>query len=412
MLTIDHPDPLHAWHGPTSRSSSPGMLSSVGRLSWVGGEDGSARHTSVIDRFAEIAAACDLSLPERYIRPFGIVGSGAILDVAHLPVYRKAGIPVRAIWGRNRARARELAEAHGIDHVHETLDGLLADPDVAVVDIAVVPDAQVEIALQALDAGKDVMCQKPLALSSADARRIVERADERGRTVAVQQQMRYEEGMAAARAMVERGWIGEVATISFEINIDTNYAGWGWLGEVPQLELWYHTIHLVDTVRTLVGEPAAVFGTQWRLPGQKPVGETRTVSVLLYPGDLRVVIHANHENPAGDNEARYRIDGSEGSIRGRLGLLDDYPHGRPDTLELWSRVLPTDDWVPYPVTRRWVPDAFLGPVRSLLRSTVDGGEPETSGRDNLRTIGIIEALYRSGETGQVISFEPEGAPER
>jgi predicted dehydrogenase len=251
------------------------------------------------------------------------------------------------------------------------------------------------------------MCQKPLALGSSSAARIVERADQRGRKVAVQQQMRYEEAMVAARAMVERGWVGEVSTVSFYINIDTDYAGWGWLGEVPQLELWYHTIHLVDTIGALLGEPSAVFGTQWRLPGQKPVGETRTVSVLMYPGDLRAVMHANHENPARDNEARFRIDGSDGSIGGTLGLLDDYPRGRTDTLELWSRVVPTDGWLPYPVTRRWVPDAFIGPVRSLLRAIEDGGEPESGARDNLKTIALIEALYRSGESGQVVATEPE-----
>ena len=74
-----------------------------------------------------------------------------------------------AIWGRNRSHAERLAQAHGIPRVYDTLDELLADPEVAVVDIAVVPEAQVEIALRALDAGKDVMCQKPLALDVADA---------------------------------------------------------------------------------------------------------------------------------------------------------------------------------------------------------------------------------------------------
>jgi len=363
----------------------------------------------MIGLLAEIADACDLSLPERYIRPFGIVGTGAILDVAHLPTYKSAGIPVPAIWGRNRSSAERLAQAHGIERVHGTLDELLADPQVAVVDIAVVPEAQVEIALRALDAGKDVMCQKPMALDVGEATRIVERAEVLGRKVAVQQQMRYEEGMLAARAMVEQGWIGEVATISFSINIDTNYAGWGWLGEVPQLELWFHSTHVVDTIRAFLGEPTAVFGTQWRLPGQKPVGETRTVSVLMYPGDLRAVIHANHENPAGDNEARFRIDGSAGSIKGTLGLLDDYPSGRPDTVELWSSVLPTDGWLPYPVTRRWVPDAFLGPVGSLLRAMKDGGEPESGARDNLKTLGLIAALYQSGETGQIVRIEQDDA---
>ncbi len=356
---------------------------------------------------AEIADACDLSLPERYIRPVALVGTGAILDVGHLPVYRSAGIPVPGVWGRDRSHAERLAQAHGILRVYDTLDELLGDPDVAVVDIAVVPEAQVEIALRALEAGKDVMCQKPLALDVEDAARIVARADELGRKVAVQQQMRYEEGMRAARAMIERGWIGEVTTISFEVNIDTDLAGWGWLGQAPKLEIYFHSIHYIDTLRAFLGEPTKVFGTQWRLPGQKPIGDTRTVSVLIYPGDVRGLVHSNQENLAGDNEARFRIDGSEGAIRGTLGLLSDYPHGRPDTLELWSRVMPTDGWLPYPVTRRWVPDAFLGPVGSLLRAMHDGGEPESGARDNLKTLRLVDALYRSGETEQVVDVGSE-----
>lgn len=360
----------------------------------------------MIGRLAEIAAACDLSLPERVVRPIGIVGSGAVLDVAHLPVYRAAGIPVPAIWARNRAHAERLAHAHGIGRVHATLDELLADPEVAVVDIAVVPEAQLEIALRALDAGKDLMCQKPLALDVRDAARIVERAGARGRLVAVQQQMRFEEGVLAARAMVRAGWIGEVTAITVDVDIATDFAGWGWLGQVPRLEILFHSIHYIDTIRAFLGDPVAVFGTQWRRPGQKPIGETRTVSVLLYPGDVRAIVHANHENVAGDNEARFRVDGSAGSIRGTIGLLYDYPKGRPDTLEVWSSFLPTDGWLAYPVTGRWIPDAFLGPVGSLLRAIADGGEPETSARDNLRTLRVVDALYRSGEAGQVVPLEP------
>jgi predicted dehydrogenase len=363
----------------------------------------------VIAPFAVIAAACDLSVPPEHRRPIGIVGSGAVLDVAHLPVYRAAGIPVPAMWARNSGHAERLAQSHGIERVHASLDDLLADPDVAIVDIAVSPEAQVDIALRALDAGKDVMCQKPFALDVRDAERIADRAEALGRRVAVQQQMRFEEGILAARAMVRAGWVGEVTSVTFDVNIATDFASWGWLGTVPRLEIYFHSIHYLDSIRAFLGEPTAVFGTQWRRPGQKPVGETRTVSVLLYPGDVRAVVQANHENVAGDNEARWRIDGTEGSIRGTIGLLYNYPHGRVSTVELFSRVLPTDGWLPYPVMGRWIPDAFLGPVGSLLRAIAEGGEPETSARDNLRTLRVVEALYASGETGQVVQFPQQEA---
>jgi predicted dehydrogenase len=361
----------------------------------------------MIGPLAEIAEACDLTPPDEQILPIGIVGTGAILDAAHLPAYRAAGIPVPAVWGRTRENAERFAERHGIPKVHETLDDLLADPDVAVVDIAVVPQAQTEIALRALDAGKDLMCQKPLAWEISEAERIIDRAEQRGRVVAVQQQMRYEEGMLAARAMVERGWIGEVATISFYVNMNTDFSGWGWLTEAPRLDLLNHSIHYIDTIRAFLGDPVSVFGRQWRLPGQDAVGETRTLSILDYAADQRAIVHTNHMNIAGDNEARFRIDGSEGSIRGTLGLLLDYPHGRPDTLELWSRVLPTDGWLPYPVTRRWVPDSFLGPVGSLLSAIADGGEPESGARDNLQTLKLVHALYESGEAGCVVNIDSD-----
>lgn len=356
----------------------------------------------MIGPLAEIADACDLMPTAEQIRPIGIVGTGAILEAAHMPAYRAAGIPVPAIWGRNRDKAESFAERHGIPTVHSTLDDLLADPDVAIIDIAVVPQAQTEIALHALDAGKDLMCQKPLAWEISEAERIIARAERRGCKVAVQQQMRYEEGMLAARAMVERGWIGEVSTVTFDVNIRTDFSGWGWLTSAPRLDLLNHSIHYLDTCRALLGEPVSVFGRQWRLPGQDAVGETRTLSILDYSANQRAIVHTNHMNLAGDNEARFRIDGSDGSIRGTLGLLLDYPQGRPDTLELWSRSLPTDGWLPYPVTRRWVPDSFLGPVRSLLVAIAEGGEPESGARDNLNTLKLVHALYESGEAGCVV----------
>jgi predicted dehydrogenase len=121
-------------------------------------------------------------------------------------------------------------------------------------------------------------------------------------------------------------------------------------------------------------------------------------------------VHVTHENLAGDFEATFRIDGSEGAIKGTLGLLYDYPRGRPDTLEVYSRSVPTDGWVPYPVTTRWVPDAFAGPMGSLLEAIATDGVPATAGADNLNTLRLVQALYRSMDSGE--SQRLEGASRR
>jgi predicted dehydrogenase len=363
----------------------------------------------MLPRLMRIAAACDLTIPAEHRRSFGIIGAGSIVDVAHLPAYREAGLEVVAIVDRDTDRARALADRHGVARVHATIDDLLDDEDVAVVDIAVPASFQPEIAIRALEAGKDVICQKPLALDLGAARRIVDRATQLGRKVAVQQQLRFEEGIAATRAMMREGWIGEPTAVSFTIDVQTDFSAWSWLVEAPRLELYYHSIHYFDAIRALIGEPDRVFGTQSRRPGQVPIGETRTISTLIFRGDLRAVVHANHENLSGQNRAEFQVDGTSGTIRGTLGLMYDYPRGRPDTLEIWSSVVPTDGWLSYPVTTRWIPDAFIGPMRSLLAAIANAGEPETSARDNLGTLRVIEALYRSGETGESQAIQPEQA---
>ena len=162
----------------------------------------------MLDDLAAIAAACDLTIPAAHRRRIGIVGAGAIVEVAHLPAYRKAGLEVAAIYDLDRSRAEDLAGRFGIPRVHERLDNLLSDPAVELVDIAVPAVYQPEIAVRALEAGRDLICQKPLAVDVASARTIVAAARRLGRQVAVQQQLRFEEGIAAARAMVRAGGSG------------------------------------------------------------------------------------------------------------------------------------------------------------------------------------------------------------
>ena len=354
----------------------------------------------MLDVFAPIAAAADLTIPEAHRLPIAVVGAGAIVDVAHLPAYRKAGLEIAGIFDLNAERAREVAARHGVPHVYGSLEELLADERVAVVDIAVAPNAQPGIARAALEAGKHLLCQKPFAPDLATGREIVALAAERGLKVAVNQQLRFDEGIAAARAMVREGWIGEPTAMTFTVNIFTDWSAWDWLVATDRLEIVYHSIHYLDAIRSILGDPETVFCTGSRTAGQVAKGETRTMSVLVYPGDVRALVHAHHENRTGDYEAAFRVDGTEGAIKGTLGLLYDYPHGRPDTLEVSSRVLPTDGWLPYPVTTRWLPDAVAGPMGSLLAAIAEGGEPETAAADNLGTLRLMEALYQSMETGE------------
>lgn len=346
----------------------------------------------MLDPFARIAAACDLTIPEQIKLPIAVVGAGAITRVGHLPAYRRAGLPVAAVTDLDLDRAKGLAEDFGVPRV-TTLEEVLDDDEIAVVDVAVFPEAQPEIVLRALAAGKHVLAQKPLAPETARGAALVEAAKAAGRSLVVNQQMRYGEGMAAARAMVEAGWIGEVTAMYLTVDIATDWSQWSWLVESPRLDLMYHSIHYFDSVRAVLGNPVELMCARGRRPGQVAAGETRTVTTMTFENGAIGNVRVNHENQTGDQEALFRIDGEHGSIKGTIGLLYNYPHGRPDTVSVHSHVLPTDGWLPYPVTNRWIPDAFAGPMRALLRE-VAGIEPApTTAADALKTLALVERAY-------------------
>lgn len=360
----------------------------------------------MLEQLARIADQVRIRIPDAHRRAIAVVGAGEIVDVAHLPAYRAHGLDIRGIYDLDPARAREVATRHELPHVYASLDDLLADPDVEVVDIAVVPTAQPSVATAAVAAGKHLLCQKPLAPDLATARRLADEAESAGVRMAVNQQLRWDEGIAAAREMVAAGWIGDVTTIAFTVDVATDFSGWGWLVDSDRLEITYHSIHYLDAVRSILGDPLRVFATASRVPEQKTRGETHTISTLVFAGEQRAVVHANHNNLSADQRAEFRINGTHGAVHGTLGLMYDYPHGRPDTLRLHSAVLPTDGWLHYPVSTRWVPDAFAGPMAGLLAWIATGQQAPTAARDNLRTLALVEALYRSIDDGQAQHLDP------
>lgn len=350
------------------------------------------------ERWRPIAAAIDHTIPAEHRRRIAIVGAGTIVEVAHLPAYRAAGLEVVGLFDLDHERASRVAKEHEIEKVYDSLDELLVDDRVDVVDIAVVAEAQPDIARQAIAAGKHLLCQKPFAPTVAIGRELIDLANAAGLRIAVNQQLRYDEGIAATRAILQAGWIGQPTAMSFNVDIGTDWSSWPWLVSAERLEINYHSIHYLDSIRSILGDPSRVFCVGGRRPGQIATGETRTMTTLVFDG-VSATLHVNHENLGSDNRAEFRLDGSEGSVRGTLGLLYDYPRGRPDTLEVFSRTLPTDGWLAYPVTKRWLPDAFVGPMAGLLRWIATGEVALTAAEDNLGTLALVDALYRSMDSG-------------
>src|SRR5262245_36331499 len=136
-------------------------------------------------------------LPRRRDWRIGCAGAGFIMRDCHLVAYRQAGFNPVAIASRNPATAHEVASLRGMPKVHESYDDLLADEQVEVLDVAVPPDAQPDLIRRAVEKGKGrlrgILAQKPLAMSVADARDIVERCASAGVVLGVNQNMRFDQ---------------------------------------------------------------------------------------------------------------------------------------------------------------------------------------------------------------------------
>jgi len=340
----------------------------------------------------------DTPLPEKHDYGIGIIGCGGIVNYAHLPAYRNNGLTVLACYDQNPEAAVRTATDHDIPTVAKSIEEILSNPDIQIVDIAVTPWAQLGIAGQAVAAGKHLLCQKPFSDSIEKAERIVGLAEAAGIKIAVNQQMRWDAGIRVSKQMIEQGAIGTPVDARIEVSVKTPWHMWPWIARQDHLEVMYHSIHYHDTIRFLFGDPLRVTAFHGKWPGQPEAGETRTQTVFEYANDLQVLIDVNHHNWSDDAYARFRWLGTEGIITGTLGVLYNYPTGRVDTLSYQPNREPRE-WHQAHLIKWWIPDAFIGPMASLMEAIQTGGEPLTSGRDNLGTLRTVFTAYESAAGG-------------
>ena len=334
-----------------------------------------------------------------------IIGCGGIVNYAHLPAYRQHGLRVVGCFDKNRNAAIETASTNRIPRVYESLDEVVADDNIHIVDIAIHPSYQPEVAMRCLQAGKHILCQKPLGLTVAEAATIVDAAARSGLKAAVNQQMRWTAGIAAARQLVDAGYVGQLTDLQINVSVKTPWEMWPWLRDSSQLDIMFHSIHYLDAIRFLAGDPVAITSRHSRFPGQPERAETKTITVLDYEDGCQALIAVNHHDETGGVHATYRVLGTDGVIEGDIGLLATYPDGGPDTIRARRRDDPPREWQTAELTSLWLPDAFIGPMASLIQAIVEDGVPATAVADNLATIKLVTAAYESMRESRTIRFD-------
>lgn len=325
-------------------------------------------------------------------RPIVIIGTGGIVADAHLPAYRKAGFEVVGLFDLDQDRARTLAAQWDVPHVFASIkEAAGAD---AVFDVAAPPVAHRAI-LEALPKGAAVLLQKPMGLDLAEATAIRDTAQARGLSASVNFQLRYSAMMLAIADAVRQGRLGELVEVEVRINLVTPWHLFPHLKPNPRVEIVSHSIHYLDTIRALMGDPQGVFARSFGHPTSE-LADTRTSILLDYGDRLRVLLSINHHHDFGrrHQEASFRVEGTDGAAQAKLGVLLDYPAGESDELWLAPRGGP---WEQVPLAGAWFPDAFIGPMANLQRFAA-GEDTVLATRvdDAWRTMALVEACYSAG----------------
>ena len=288
-----------------------------------------------------------------------------------------------AVASREQARAEAYAHEHGIDRAHGSYDALLADADVEAVYISLPNSLHVEWSIRALDAGKHVLCEKPLSRHPDDVAHAFDAAERAHRLLMEGFMYRHHPQTRKLEELVASGAIGELrhvrAAFSFLLDDPANVRLRPELDGGAVMDLGCYCI---SQIRLLAGEPELVFGRQ-RIG---PTGvDVRFVALLQFSNDVSAEVYCAFD--AAETSALEAI-GSDGVV-----LATDPVRIRDPHVELNGERIDVED-----------ADRYFLQIENFSAAIRGEAEPLLGRDDALGQARTIDALYRSAGSGVAVSL--------
>ena len=341
-------------------------------------------------------------LPDPVVRTndlaIGCIGAGMIMAECHLAAYKEAGFKVVAIASRTQAKAAAVAARWNIPKVHATPEALIADRSIEVLDIAYPPDQQPALIRAAFKQPhiKAILAQKPLALTLEEAVCLRDEAAAAGKVLSVNQNMRYDQSMRVLKQIIDRGDMGDIVIAQIDMHAIPHWQGF--LADYDRLTLANMSVHHLDVLRFLFGEPTEITTQTRRDPRTEfEHSDGITVSTLRFESGLLAISLEDvwsgprAEGYENDQHITFRVSGTLGVAKGSIG----WPTGVASTLTYASQTATGGKWVTPTWDTMWFPHAFIGVMEQLQHAVKTGTQPALSVADNVRTMALIEAGYKS-----------------
>ena len=340
----------------------------------------------------------------------GILGCGKIAQVRHIPEYAEnSDVKLAAFFSPNRARAQEQADKYG-GKVYDTAEELLADPGIDAVSICAANYAHAELSIKALNAGKHVLCEKPMATTLADCEAMVECAKKNGKFLMIGHNQRLAKAHMEAKRLIDEGLIGDIITFRTSFG----HGGPETWSISPGKNVWFFDkkkaamgvmadlgVHKTDLIQYLTGQ--RVVRTTARLVTLDKRGED---GELIGVDDNAVCIYEMSGGAFGTMTASWTYYGAEDNstvlygTKGIMRIYDDPAHsivvkladGQEQVYDV-EQIQTNDNQTKSGVIDLWV---------DCLK---EGRQPEISGESALYAMRAVFASIASSQTGKTVEIE-------
>ena len=321
---------------------------------------------------------------------WGLVGASTIAAQHMIGAVRATGSEIAAVVSTTRARADDFAASHAIPAAGDQLALILDDASIGAVYISSTNEKHHAQALAAMAAGKHVLCEKPLALTVAEAAGMVRAAHAAGVVFATNHHLRCSGSHRAIRDLIRGGRIGRVLSLRLfhAVHLPPNLQGWrindasaggGVIADI--------TVHDADVARFLLGEDPVAVVAQMGASGMGQGVEDSVMSIWTMPSGAMVQSHESFTHPfAGSG---LEVHGTEGSIFAR-GVMTQLPVGEVELVTAQGRE---------PVTYS-AHNLYVQGVSEFLTAVAGAGQPAATGADGVASLAVALAVREAARTGQ------------
>jgi predicted dehydrogenase len=338
-------------------------------------------------------------------------------DLAFEPV-------LKVVVGRTENKVAEARQRFGFEQHATRWQEVVSRPDIDVVDICTPGDSHAEIAIAAAEAGKAILCEKPLANNVSEAERMLAAVEKAGVIHMLCHNYRRCPAVALAKQIIEEGQLGTLrhyrGTYLQDWIVDPEFprvwrlekarAGSGALGDILS--------HTLDLSRYLVGEPVRVSGLLKTFITERPLpdgsGKRAKVDVddaaqalVEFAGGAVGYYEGSRFATGRKNYNRFEINGSKGSLvwdLERMNELELYIESGPQSG--FRTISVTDGAHPY-ISAWWPPGHIIGyehsfthTVHDFVQGLAEGRSPQPNFEDGLKNQRVLDAIERSASTGQ------------